>query len=228
MSWTAPMTWVSNQVLTAPQLNLHLRDNLLETMPAKATVTSQFFAAKQRHLLVERSPGGDQFDNAVEYTNSEEYTDLATYGPTVTRTCGPMAMVVWGAQLTNDGESTRNGAAADDDNQTAVGFCALQVNRVDDEAAAEDGGEGSIWEASDAHAVIRRGQDNGTPPAQIFTGTHHILFTNLGTQSDDNGQESEESQSEALEGEYEFVLKYRSTGGYTGFSRQAIFVWPLS
>lgn len=36
MAWTSPRTW-SSETLTYPLLNTHLRDNLLETMPAKVT-----------------------------------------------------------------------------------------------------------------------------------------------------------------------------------------------
>lgn len=36
-SWTAPRTWVASAILTAAQLNTHLRDNLLETLVAKVT-----------------------------------------------------------------------------------------------------------------------------------------------------------------------------------------------
>lgn len=39
------MTFVSNAVLTAAQLNTHLRDNLLETAPAKATAPGRFIVS---------------------------------------------------------------------------------------------------------------------------------------------------------------------------------------
>lgn len=37
MAWTAPRTWTTGEIVTAALLNTHLRDNLLETAPAKVT-----------------------------------------------------------------------------------------------------------------------------------------------------------------------------------------------
>lgn len=37
MAWTAPKTWAIAELVTASQLNTHLRDNLLETAPGKVT-----------------------------------------------------------------------------------------------------------------------------------------------------------------------------------------------
>lgn len=37
MAWTAPRTWVTGETVTAALLNTHVRDNLLETAPAKVT-----------------------------------------------------------------------------------------------------------------------------------------------------------------------------------------------
>ena len=34
MAWTAPKTWVASAILTAAELNVHLRDNLNATFPA--------------------------------------------------------------------------------------------------------------------------------------------------------------------------------------------------
>lgn len=41
MAWTAPRTWVTAEVVTAAQMNAHIRDNFLETAPAKVTTTGQ-------------------------------------------------------------------------------------------------------------------------------------------------------------------------------------------
>jgi hypothetical protein len=41
-----------------------------------------------------------------ETTTSTSYTDLATVGPTVTVTTGQLALVIWGAQLTNNTNNT--------------------------------------------------------------------------------------------------------------------------
>lgn len=41
MSWTAPRTWVTSEVVSAAIMNAHVRDNLLETAPAKASAAGQ-------------------------------------------------------------------------------------------------------------------------------------------------------------------------------------------
>ena len=68
MSWTAPRTWVTGEIVTAALLNTHLRDNLIDldrrTSPTDATI------------------------NTGQTTSSLSFTDLATVGPAVTVTIG--------------------------------------------------------------------------------------------------------------------------------------------
>lgn len=45
MAWTAPRTWVTGELVTATLLNAHLRDNLLETAPAKVTTAGDLVYA---------------------------------------------------------------------------------------------------------------------------------------------------------------------------------------
>lgn len=45
MAWSSPRTWVALEVLTAALLNTHLRDNLLETAPAKVTTAGDLVYA---------------------------------------------------------------------------------------------------------------------------------------------------------------------------------------
>lgn len=104
MAWTAPMTAVSNTAFTAAQFNTHVRDNLLETAPAKATSgfsngsipvksgTNQitFRTPQQQQILTEQS------------TSSTSYTNLTSTGPTVTVTTGSMAFVSWHCSLRNN------------------------------------------------------------------------------------------------------------------------------
>lgn len=37
MAWTAPRTWVTNEIVTAAMMNTHVRDNLLQAAAAKMT-----------------------------------------------------------------------------------------------------------------------------------------------------------------------------------------------
>lgn len=41
MSWTSPRTWVAAEIPTASTFNTHLRDQLLETAPGKASAAGQ-------------------------------------------------------------------------------------------------------------------------------------------------------------------------------------------
>lgn len=90
MVWTAPMTYTDGTPLTAAQLNLHLRDNLMETEVAKATTFGGIFISKGPNSIVERF-GGSAFIDESEGTTSTTYTDLATVGPTITCNTGTRA-----------------------------------------------------------------------------------------------------------------------------------------
>ncbi|OII61223.1 hypothetical protein BJP40_06765 [Streptomyces sp. CC53] len=105
MAWTAPKTWVAEQVLTAAELNTHLRDNLLETAPAKATTEGSYFVVSDLNQIAERKPEVARV-SAGESTSSTSYVDLATTGPEVTVTTGSSAIVLIYSQLRNTVEDS--------------------------------------------------------------------------------------------------------------------------
>jgi hypothetical protein len=45
MSWVAPRTWVTGEIVSAAIMNTHIRDNLLESAPAKAAAAGDMFVA---------------------------------------------------------------------------------------------------------------------------------------------------------------------------------------
>lgn len=105
MAWSAPMTAVAGAVFTAAQFNQFVRDDLLETAPAKATTAGAHFAATGVNSIAERISA-----NAVDLnsgtTTSTSFVDLdapAAAGPSVTATTGPAAMVVVHCTLANSG-----------------------------------------------------------------------------------------------------------------------------
>lgn len=106
MAWTTPPTFVSGAVLTAAQLNI-LATNLLETAPAKATSSGQIFVSTGVNTITARTPGSG-FATVTESTTSTAFTDLTTFGPTVTATTGANALVFMNAYLSN----TVNGATS--------------------------------------------------------------------------------------------------------------------
>lgn len=57
MSWTAPRTWVTAEVVTAAMMNIHVRDNLLETAPAKVTTAGDILYATAANAIARLAPG---------------------------------------------------------------------------------------------------------------------------------------------------------------------------
>ena len=103
------MTFSSGAVLTAAQLNTHLRDNLNETAPAKASVAGQIFAATGANAIAARLPSTATVATS-QTTASTSYTDMATVGPAVTVNTGPMALVgVTSTSANNTSTSTYMG-----------------------------------------------------------------------------------------------------------------------
>ena len=96
------MTAVANTTFTAAQFNQHVRDNLNETAPAKATSAGSYFVADGVNSIAERTPNVDSV-LTPQTTASTSFTDLSTVGPTVTATTGPYALVLTHCQVENDG-----------------------------------------------------------------------------------------------------------------------------
>lgn len=87
------MTAVSNTVFTAAQFNTHVRDNLNETAPAKATTAGTMFIASGTNSIAERVPSTAAVTTS-ETTGGTGYGALATPGPAVTVTTGTKAIVM--------------------------------------------------------------------------------------------------------------------------------------
>lgn len=138
MAWTAPITFVAGNVLTAAQMNL-IRDNLLETAPAKATTRGRFIVTNGPNAVVERVINDDSVSTAQVGTSSS-YDDLATAGPAVTVTSGTSAMVFWSAQMSS--------AAAG-----AAGYVSVEVSGATSIAASD--AIALIYEVSAANDTAR-------------------------------------------------------------------------
>lgn len=97
MAWTAPMTAVANAVFTAAQFNTHVRDNLLETAPAKATTPGSIFVTDAANAISERIPIMAEEPSSAGTTTSATYTSTLTSGgtnPAVTCDTGTSAIVM--------------------------------------------------------------------------------------------------------------------------------------
>lgn len=86
------MTAVANAVFSAAQFNTYVRDNLNETMVAKASAAGQYFMSDGPHQLSPRTPASN-----TTTTSSQSITTDGTYyditGGTVTLTTGTDALV---------------------------------------------------------------------------------------------------------------------------------------
>jgi hypothetical protein len=104
------MTAVSNTVFTAAQFNTHVRDNLNETAPAKATAAGQIFVATGVNSIAARTPTRARVETA-ETTGSSSFTDLATVGPSVTVNTGTQAFVIITAAINNNTATVASSAS---------------------------------------------------------------------------------------------------------------------
>lgn len=102
MAWTTPITFVDGVVLTASQLNIHVRDNLLETAPSKASTVGGYFVTKRpRHIQEMSASTGVISTN--EDTDSNTYTDVGnTVGPSATVETDDRAFVIVSARANLD------------------------------------------------------------------------------------------------------------------------------
>jgi len=93
------MTAVSNTALTAAQWNQHVRDNFLETSPAKATATGQYFVATGSNAIAARSVVQNFVATSETLSTTGAFTDLATVGPSVTVDTGSAALIIIRAEV---------------------------------------------------------------------------------------------------------------------------------
>lgn len=139
------MTAVAGSVFTAAQFNTFIRDNLLETAPAKATTAGRHFAATGLNTIAERASATD-FIGTTEMTGSAAYVDLTTVGPTVTVDTGVQAWVFTSAFVNNGTASTSNSFAHEISGATS--------------SAANDNHRG---------VYVREGSTTGTTGARLTT-----------------------------------------------------------
>lgn len=101
MAWTAPMTFADGTALTAAQLNTYLRDNLNETMTAKATTAGSLFFSTDVNEWAERTPNYMR-RNTTFTTASTTYVDAGDdVGPFVEVTTGTDALVLFAGHIGN-------------------------------------------------------------------------------------------------------------------------------
>ncbi|HEX9832551.1 MAG TPA: hypothetical protein VGA66_05585 [Mycobacterium sp.] len=158
------MTAVSGSVYTAAQFNTFVRDNLNETAPAKAVTAGSYFVTTSLNEITERV-GSRTTDAASGTTTSTSYTDLtaAAVGPVVTATTGSLALVIWGAQMSND--------TPDLSTRVSVGVTGASTIAESDVRALsfDPSSAGGLFQGS--HAVF---YDDLTPGVNTFTLKYRV------------------------------------------------------
>lgn len=97
MAWSAPMTWVPETSISAANLNLFVRDNLLETEVAKATGAGQLLVSAGNNEVAMRSKGGQLVTPQVTTTSTTPTT--LSGGPSFSVTHGGNMLVLWAAEM---------------------------------------------------------------------------------------------------------------------------------
>ncbi len=121
MAWTSPKTFAATEILTASELNTHLRDNLNETAPAKATTAGRHFVVTADNTIAERAISNSISSGSINVTG----TSYGNTGPSVTVTTGTRALVLFGCHLKHN---TDNAAVR----------CSVSVSGATTIAASDD------------------------------------------------------------------------------------------
>lgn len=166
MAWTAPITWVAGAVPTAAILNAQIRDNLLETMPAKATRDGSIFVGNGANRIIERFVDMATV-HVSETTSSTSYTNVATVGPSVTVTTGTTALVFHSGHLSNnttDGYSYMSWAVSGATTRAAMDSIAIINGAVSATQIASGG-------MLDLITTLTPGSNTFTAKYRVDTGT---------------------------------------------------------
>lgn len=99
MSWTIPKTWVANTRLNDVDLNANLRDNMLETMPAKALATDKIFVTEALNRIVARDISIATSAVTATINSGSSFYRSSASGPEVTITTGAQALAIWGSKI---------------------------------------------------------------------------------------------------------------------------------
>ncbi|MFJ1539278.1 hypothetical protein ACIODS_12115 [Micromonospora chalcea] len=132
---------MSGAALTSAQWNSSIRDNLLETAPAKATTANRIFVTTGTNSIAERQVGSATIITA-HTTNSTTWTDLSVVGPTVTITTGTTVLVTLSALMSN------NTAGANAQMGVAVSGASTVGANTDDAVIVESSQANDLYQVS--------------------------------------------------------------------------------
>jgi hypothetical protein len=168
MAWSTPLTAVANAALTAAQWNASVRDNLLETAPAKASAAGQLFVSTGINTIAARVVAADLIATS-ETSTSTSYTNLATTGPTVAATTSASAIVAIYANMSNPTNPI----------WMSYGITGATTNAENDNRAIQlQAAGGQRVGATFFHSAIL------TPGSNTFTAKYRVSTSGTGTWSD--------------------------------------------
>ncbi|MGW2213322.1 hypothetical protein [Streptomyces sp. NPDC001781] len=174
MAWTAPMTAVAGSAFTAAQFNQHVRDNLNETAPAKATAEGQIFVSTGANQIAARQMA-KQFVGTSQTTTATTYSDLTTIGPRVTVATGTRALCMYACSIDN---TSTNGAS-----KVSVAVTGASSIAADDQwCMVRDGANsGNVWRISMSHMfeTLTPGTNTFTMRYLVGSGTGTFLYREL-------------------------------------------------
>lgn len=163
MAWTAPMTFVANSTLTAAQLNTHLRDNLMETAPSKATTAGSYFVGTGVNQITERIWQSNTILTS-ESTTSTSFADLTTVGPAITTTTSNRAILMLCCNLQN--------------NTVASSLCMMGVDITGASTVSAADADSLIYETSATTTELQMAYVNVynglTPGVNTFTAKYRV------------------------------------------------------
>lgn len=164
MAWTTPLTQTDNAIWTSAQWNLHVRDNLLETMAGKATTAGNWFVSTGANAIAERTISQATVATS-QTTTSTSYTNLTTTGPQITVTTGTAALVFWYAKCSN---STSNASCSVSVAVTgATTSAAADTRRM----LVDGSGTSPIRSGSCAKITLTAGSNTFTMQYKVSAGT---------------------------------------------------------
>ena len=103
MVWNDPKLFQEGEILTARDLNLYLRDNLLESEVTKCTTAGSHLTTNPAGQIIERKFAKDTVEASESLTgNPGAISDCGTFGPSVTIETGTSALVLLSAKSTTD------------------------------------------------------------------------------------------------------------------------------
>ena len=166
MAWTSPMTFTANSVLTAAQLNTHLRDNLNQTGPAKVTAAGQYLVSTGANTLAARSCD-DEIVEDSETTTSTSYADLATTGPAITRTTGTTCLVTTTCELSNSNSGATSNAT--------FAISGATTTAADDIRRIKNTGTDALRMSVQTYIAVTSGSNTFTMKYRVSSGTGTFL-----------------------------------------------------